>query len=261
MSGHVSNQQHETVLIPSMLTNSARAVLGAFGPQITQIKAHGSTETTNSSVIDELREYGVTLERQTLHRVKIDYKRLPGKDGPANQLTDDVIHRLFTELDAHLDTGDLAVAPDLAVTSLSVQVSDKQLQEVTPAQTDEFDLYFVADPAEEAVREQTELCNRERGLYRELGFNRTNLNLRRVVETATKHHEQGDGRYMSWQGPDDIRPRSPERLAVRINRRILPNDYRMLKPYSVTDDHVLEIREDELTTGDDGNQSSTQGDV
>ncbi|WP_128226478.1 hypothetical protein [Halobacteriaceae bacterium SHR40] len=81
-------------------------------------------------------------------------------------------------------------------------------------------------------------------------FNITNLNLRSVVETATKYQEQTDGQYLSWGGPEDIRPRAPAQLAIRINQRILPDAYGMIKPYEVTDDQVLEIREGEIESGD-----------
>jgi hypothetical protein len=145
-----------------------------------------------------------------------------------------------------LDTDEISVEPDLSVTSMTVRVTDDRLAEVTPAQTSEFDLQFVADPAEEAVREATRRRNSERGLYTDLGFNVKNLNLRSVVETATLYTEQSDGRYMSWQGPEDIRPKLSEQLVIRINQHILPEEYGTLKPYQVTDDQVLDIANDDF---------------
>ena len=233
-----------TVQIPSLLTNSARAVLGAFGTDIIQLSAQGSVETTNRTNLNHLLQYGVLREQQTHHRITLNYEALPGKDGLANPLTPEVQEDIFNELDAILSQDSLTVDPDLAVTSLTIRITDERLQEVTPAQTPEFDLRFVADPAEDAVREQTKRVNVKRGLYGQLGFNITNLNLRSVTETAAKHHQQSDGRYMSWGGPRDVRPRSPQRLAVRINSHVLPDAYGMLKPYLVIDDHVLELQED-----------------
>ena len=235
-----------TLQIPSLLTNSLRAILDAFGTDLIQISAKGSVETTNRTDLDDLLQYGVTREQRTHHRICMDYEALPGQDGLANPLTEDVQARIFEELDAILSQESLSVDPDLAVTSFTVRITDERLQEVTPAQTPEFDLRFVADPAEDAVRERTKRCNVDRGLYGELGFNIRNLNLRSVTETAAKHHQQSDGRYMSWGGPTDVRPRSPSRLAVRINNHVLPDKYGMLKPYYVADDHVLELHEDEI---------------
>jgi hypothetical protein len=51
---------------------------------------------------------------------------------------------------------------------------------------------------------------------------------------------------MSWQGPEDIRPRSPKRLAVRVNKHILPDRYGTLKEYGVADEHILELLEDSV---------------
>jgi len=243
-----------TVKIPSLKTNSARAILEAFGTDLIQISAKGSVETTNRTDLDDLLQYGVSREQRTHHRINLDYEALPGEDGLANPLTSDVQETIFEELDAILSQESLTVDPDLAVTSFTVRITDERLQEVTPAQTPEFDLRFVADPAEDAVREQTKRLNVDRGLYGELGFNITNLNLRSVTETAAKHHQQSDGRYMSWGGPTDVRPRSPDRLAVRINKHVLPDDYGMLKPYLVANDHVLELQEDAVT--DDETETS-----
>lgn len=239
-----------TTLIPSILTNSFRAVLDAFGAEIIHLRAHGSVETTNATVVDELRQYAVTREQQTQHRLLIDYEQLRGSDGPANPLTPGACDEILTEVETVLDADTLTVEPDLAVTSLTIRTRNEALQEITPAQSPDFDLTFVADPAEAPVRERTKRTNATRGLYSELGFNVTNLNLRSVVETETKYHQQSDGRYFSWGGPEDIRPRSPKRLAIRINEQILPEEYGMLKPYRVTDDRVLEIPEDELDEGD-----------
>ena len=83
-----------------------------------------------------------------------------------------------------------------------------------------------------------------------MGFKVRNLNLRSVIETETKYHEQGDGKYLSWGGPTDIRPRAPERLAVRINDHILPDDVGMLKPYVVTDNQIIELSDDIGDVGD-----------
>ncbi len=238
------------IQIPSLLTNSARAIIETFGEDIVQIRAHGSVETSNQAMIESLQGYGVSREQRTHQRIALDYERLAGSDGPSNPLTEDAQEDIFEELDALLSTESTDADPDLAVTSFTARITSEELKEVTPAQTAEFDLRFVADPAEEAVREPTKRLNIDRQLYSELGFKITNLNLRAVTETATIHHEQSDGRYLSWGGPTDIRPRSPDRLAVRINQHVLPNVYGMLKPYYVADDHVLELEEEAATEVD-----------
>ncbi len=246
-SGTTDATHRDADLIPSLLTNSLRVVLKTFGEDIHQITAHGSTATTNHTTTEELRDYGVRVERRNSHAVKLDYEQLTTRDGePMNSLSEDVIHQLFSELDVHLGHEDLSVAPDLTVTSVTLRISDDRLAEVTPAQTAEFDLRFEADPAEEAVLEQTERVNHGRGLYNELGFDRMNLNLYSVVETATKYQTQSTGRYLHWHGPDDPRPRAPELLTARVNQHVLPDKYGMLKPYSVVDDRVLEIDENQL---------------
>lgn len=252
-----------TALIPSILSNSFRAVLDAFGEEIIHLQAHGSVETTNTTAVDELRQYAVTQEQQTQHRLLIDYEQLRGSDGPANPLTSDACDDILAEVERVLDAETLTVEPDLAVTSVTIRTRNEALREITPAQSTEFDLTFIADPAEPQVRERTKRVNASRGLYSELGFNVTNLNLRSVVETETKYHQQSNGRYLSWGGPDDIRPRSPKRLAIRTNEQILPEEYGMLKPYQVIDDRVLEIPEDEIdgATAQHSTDGSTGGDA
>jgi hypothetical protein len=224
-----------------------RALVEYFGADITDLSAHGSVTTTNQTIVEDLREYGVTREQETNHRIDIDYTQLQDDDGePTNPLDAEARREIDDHIQAVLDSDSRTVDPDLSVTSFTIRVTDESLQEVTPAQTPEFDLRFVADPAEPAVRPQTKRHNADRGLYSELGFNVHNLNLRSVVETAVKYSEQSDGRYLSWQGPEDIRPQVPQRLAVRINDHILPDEYGMLKPYRVADDQVLEVDQEEL---------------
>lgn len=235
-----------TVGIPSLLTNSCRAVMETFGGEIIQLKAHGSVATTNQTIVDELAQYGLIREQQTNHRLMIDYTQLQNTDGSgvSNPLDEQAQQSILDQVDAILGLDSKTVEPDLAVTSVTIRITDERLAAVTPAQTAEFDLTFVADAAEEPIRETTQRLNKDRGLYTELGFNIQNLNLRSVIETETKYTQQSDGLYMSWRGPEDIRPRSPDRLAVRINNHVLPDTYGTLKQYRVVDDSVLELAED-----------------
>lgn len=245
-STEIPNGYTQTAQIPSLLTSSLRAVFDDFGENIVSITANGSVETTNGTIAEQLRKYGVTREQRTHHGLELDYQQLSSDGDPVNPLTSKARERIIDEVDTVLDSDEITVKPDLTVTSMTLRVTDERLEEVTPAQTPEFDLTFVADPAEPPVRERTKRQNADRGLYRELGFNITNLNLRSVVETATKYQEQTDGQYLSWGGPEDIRPKTPAQLAIRINQHILPDAYGMIKPYEVTDDQILEIREGEL---------------
>lgn len=240
----IDTQAGKTIRIPSVLTNSFQTVVTEFGDDITMVKAMGSIETANRSVPDEFREYGLAREQRSTHRMTLDYELLPGEDGPVNPLDETAREELSDEINAVLKTDESTVEPDLAVTSLAIRVEAPELREVTPAQSDEFDLYFVADRAEPPVKDATRRLNAERGLYDELGFEVRNLNLRTVIETETKYHEQSDGRYLSWGGPEDIRPRAPERLAIRVNEHVLPDRLGVLKPYYVTDDRVLQVPED-----------------
>ncbi|MFC6722064.1 hypothetical protein [Halobacteriaceae bacterium SHR40] len=230
-----------TVQIPSLLTNSLRAVLDAFGEDIIRLQASGSIETTNGTLLDDLREYGVAWEQQDQQRVTIDYEQLPGADGPVNPLTADAQTDLLEEIETRLAPQDTSVEPDIAVTEFTIRITDDRLQAVTPAHTPEFDLRFVSDPAEPPIRDVTKRYNADRDLYSQLGFEVRNLNLRTVIETETKFHEQADGTCLSWGGPDQIWARVPERLAVRINDHVLPDAYGVLKPYVVTDERVLEL--------------------
>lgn len=239
--------------IPSLLTNSLRAVLDAFGDKIIQLRAQGSIESTNNTLLENLRDYGLSWQQSDTQRLVLDYEQLPGKEpkSPVNPLAKDAREDLLAEVEARLGPSTAGVDSDLAVTSLTIRVTDDRLEAVTPANTDEFDICLVSDPAEQAIRDVTRRRNVGRGLYDELGFEVRNLNVRSVIETAAKHHQQSDGKYLSWGGPGDIRPRSPERLAVRINDHILPDDNGVLKPYTVTADDTLELADDALDEVDD----------
>lgn len=248
---------HRTTAIPALKTNSARAILDAFGESIIQLSASSSVITTNQMLVEDLREYGVLREQETKQELDVDYTQLQTTDGPDpdNPWDDAAIDALDEHLSAILDTAVQSVEPDLAVQSFTIRVTDEALQAVTPARTAEFDLYFEAAPAEEGIREQTRRANAGRGLYTELGFNVTNLNLHSVIETATKYTEQSDGKYLSWNGPaQDTRPRANPQLSVRINDRVLPEQYGTLKQYYIVDDEVLEL----AGAGSDAGESDGQ---
>jgi hypothetical protein len=243
-----------TTPIPALTTNSARAILDAFGDSVIQLTATSSVVTTNQTLVEDLREYGVLREQETKQQLDIDYTQLQTSDSPDpdNPWDEAAITSLFEHVEAILDAESQSVTPDLAVQSFTIRVTDEELKAVTPARTAEFDLYFEAAPAEERIRERTRRANADRGLYTELGFNVTNLNLHSVIETATKYTEQSDGRYLSWNGPaNDTRPRTTPRLARKVNKRVLPDQYGTLKRYQVVDDEVLEL----AGSNDDDNET------
>jgi len=248
-------QTPEIIPIPSLLTNSYRAIVKEFGDSIISLTASGSTTTPNRSRIDELRQYGIIQEQETNHRIEIDYTALStGTDGEVNNPLDSDARATIDEyLTTTLDRDKINVQPDLSVNQVTIRVTCEPLQEITAAQSPEFDLCFVADQAEDAVREETQRLNRDRGLYSELGFNVKNLNIRSVVETATEFSEQSNWQCLSWEGPDDIQPRTDKRLSVRINEHILPDEYGMLKPYSVENDQILDVVPEEFAQLDDEN--------
>jgi hypothetical protein len=253
-------EAQRTVQIPSLLTNSLRAVLEAFGENIVKLRASGSIETTNGTRLEALRDYGVSWEQTDKQAMTIDYEQLPGADGPANPLDETARQSLLDEVQTRVDPPEPGVDGDLAVTQMTVRVNHDRLQEVTPAQSPEFDLRFVSDPVEPPAREPTKRRNLDRRLYDALGFKCHNLNLRSVVETETKYHQQSDGKYLSWGGPSDIRPRSPERLAIRISDDILPGEYGTLKPYRVTDNQVIELAESDFDTEGNSTDKTRGGD-
>jgi len=254
---------NRTISIPSLKTNSARAILDAFGDSIIQLNASSSVVTTNEALVEELREYGAIREQQTKQKLDIDYTQLQDSNSsePDNPWDEAAIETLYENLNAILDAEAQSVKPDLAVQSVTIRVTDEALQAVTPARTAEFDLYFEASPAEEPIREQTRRANAGRGLYSELGFNVTNLNLHSVIETATKYTEQSDGEYYSWQGPEqDVRPNVNPQLSVRINDRVLPDQYGMLKPYQIVTDEMMEVPEDALEETETTDESAAKED-
>lgn len=236
------------IQIPSLLTNSMRVILDAFGEDIIQLHAHGSIETVNDTLLDELREYNLVWEQSDRQRMVIDYEQLPGgdKESPINPLDKDARRKILSEVEGRLGPTNSGADQDLAVTSFTIRITSDRIKAITPAQTPEFDLTFTSDPVDEDIREVTQTLNASRGLYDDLGFKIRNHNLRKVVETATKYHQQVDGKYMSWGGPGDTRGRSPERLAVRINHDVLPDEYGFLKKYRVTEDSTLELIEDNV---------------
>ena len=58
-AAETAESAQRTTMIPALTTNSARAILDAFSDSIIQLKASSSVVTTNQTLVEELREYGV----------------------------------------------------------------------------------------------------------------------------------------------------------------------------------------------------------
>lgn len=232
--------------IPALLTNSAREILNIFGEDIIQLHAYGSVEAANGVVMDELREYGAVWEQRDQQVMTIDYRRLPGDDreSPVNPLTEDAREQLLDEVETRLGPTSSDVEQDLAVRSVTIRVESEHLAAATPAQYPEFDLQFVSDPVKPDLHEVTKELNRDKSLYRELGFKVRNLNLHEAVETATKFHQQEGGKYIAWNGPGQFRPNTNDLLAVRIHDEVLPEDFGFLKQYRVAENNTLELTDE-----------------
>ena len=232
----------KVVSVPAILTNSLRTIFEEFGDDIILVSAHGSVTTPpTQALVEGFDNYDFTRKQETLHRLELNYRQEEDIN-PVNPLDDQTQQGLLDEVSATLTSDDRSVEPDLAVTDLMIRVQSDELEEITGAQSNEFDIRFRADPAEEAIRDQTRFVNRGKGLYDELGFNLMNLNLRSVVETEIKYSGQADSQLFYWGGPQgDVPPRITKQFAIRINEHILPDDVGTLKRYEAVDEQTLEL--------------------
>jgi hypothetical protein len=229
--------------IPSMLTNSAVEILETFTTDIMEIKAESCIDETNPESL--MREYG--LQRKQTHRqsVKLDYEAITDNTTGAvqNPLTEAAVDNIVHEIGLRLDDMTVDAQPDLAVRKLVLDVELPELERKTRALSDEFELTFVSDPAEDRGEPRdpaalTRMKNRDRRLYSDLSFDVQNLNLRSVLETTAKYTEQADPKIMGWGGPDDERPNTEPAVADAV-RSILPDEYETVKDYGVTETDEL----------------------
>jgi hypothetical protein len=245
MSSEPSHSQaapiHEFV-IPSMLTNAASEVFEHFGASIIELEARASSDTEN--VEELLRDYGLLwrqLQRQT---IELDYTEQRDVDGePHNPLGEAAISDIRQELNRRLGDADSDTEPDMAVSKLVIRADIPRLRETTRAQSDEFELTFIADPVlGDDAREATAEANLGTNLYRDLGFEYRNLNLRSVVETRAKYADQpGDAKLMGWGGPEDTRGHCPHDVAQVVHREVLPSEYARLKFFRVDEANRVEL--------------------
>lgn len=226
--------------IPSLLTNSLRAIFDLFGENIIDARARGSVHTDNPTKIDHLSEYGVTHDLQENQVIEVDYTLIDPED-PYNPLKVSAQDDILSEVDARLN--DLATdhPPDLAITRFVTTVESDEMMNACEARTSQFDLQFISEPAIDPYRGRTQELNRERGLYRDLGFEVRNLNLHAIYETQQRYADgPGDGKVMSWGVLKDTRARAPDPLVRQVYNEILPNDIGALKLYTITDEETVE---------------------
>lgn len=233
--------------IPSMLTNSALEMLAHFGDQIIELEAEVSIDNWNRT--EALRDFGLTRKQLQRQKMTIDYHEIRDDDGVAeNPLTEDAIEDIKEKLGYYINDFEKDTEPDMAVSKLEVIVESDQIESVSRATSNEFELTFVSDPAGGA-RDLTEDLNYDKGLYDEFGFEYRNLNLRSVVETRAKYAEQSDGKLMGWGGPTDVRPRCTKQVAQAVYD-LLPTEFRAIKWYTVGEDDVIDLQSVQSDGGD-----------
>lgn len=227
--------------IPSLLTNSLRAVFEAFGDDIINLKARGGVHTEDKTDIDHLSEYGVTYNETEDKIIEVDYELIDPED-PYNPLDSEAKEAILSEADARLEHLATDHPADLAVSRLVITVESEELMGACEARTPQFDLKFVSERAKDPYRGRTQNLNRDRGLYEDLGFEVRNLNLHAIYETQQRYSsDPGDGKVMSWNGVDeDTRPRAPDPLVIEVYDNILPDEIGELKLYQITDEEVVE---------------------
>jgi len=233
--------------IPSMLTNSTLEMLDHFADQIIELEAEVSIDNWNRT--EALRDFGLTRKQLQRQKMTIDYHEIRDDDGVAeNPLTDDAIADIEEKLNYYIADFDKPLEPDMAVSKLQVVVESDEIEAVSRATSNEFELTFISDAAGEA-RDLTEDLNYDKGLYDEYGFEYRNLNLRSVVETRAKYTEQSDGKLMGWGGPSDVRPRCTKQLAQAVYD-LLPTKFRAIKWYTVGEDDVIDLQSVQADGGD-----------
>jgi hypothetical protein len=228
--------------IPSILTNSAVEVLEMFTTDIIEIKAASCVDETNPDGL--IPDYG--LHRKQTHRqtVELDYTAIRDDTGEIeNPLTEAAVDNIVHEIGLRLDDMTVDAQPDLAVKKLVINVSLPELERRTNALSDEFELTFVSDPAEDNGEPndpaaKTRMKNRDRRLYSDLSFDVQNLNLHSVYETRAKYTEQVNAKIMGWGGPQDKQPRTHPAVA-EVVRTVIPDKFEYLKEFGVTETNEL----------------------
>jgi hypothetical protein len=231
----------QSVHIPVMLTNSAMEILEFYAEDIIEIRATGTSRTTNR---DELiRDINLNRSIATEKEVTLDYTRITNRSGEVeNPLSQDVIDHIRRKLRTKLYASSVDAQPDLSVEYLKVDATIPRLKEKTRARTDEFELTFVSESVQtEGYERATNLANMGKGLYTELMFNYKNLSLRRVEEVSAKYSQQSNPQIMSWNGVKDTRPQGFKRTASEaISDTALPDSFGELKRYEVGEEEQMQ---------------------
>jgi hypothetical protein len=229
--------------IPSILTNSAIEMLQTFTTDIVEIKAESAIDETNPDSL--MPEYG--LRRKQTHRqsVTLAYKAITDNTTGEveNPMTEAAVDDIVREIGIRLDDMTVDAQPDLAVRKLVVEATLPELERQTRALSDEFELTFISDRAEDRGETndpaaKTRMKNRDRRLYSDLSFDVQNLNLRSVVETRAKYTEQANGKIMGWGGPNDDRPDTDPAVTPAV-RSVIPDEYEWVKEYGITESNEL----------------------
>ncbi|WP_128226479.1 hypothetical protein [Halobacteriaceae bacterium SHR40] len=88
-------------------------------------------ETTNGTIAEEPRKYGVTREQRTHHGLELEFQQLTKNGEPSNPVTSDAPEQIIDEIETVLDSEKISVEPDLTVTSMTLRVTEERLEEVT----------------------------------------------------------------------------------------------------------------------------------
>lgn len=237
--------------VPAILTTSGRFVLNHYGEQIVRLSAGGSVEGRNTTVLDN--DYGLMVDQPGKTELTLNYEQRRDKGGTIlNPLTESKIAEITDAIDDMLgpveDRIGRTYEPDLAVQSVTLEVTNGSLQEVTDTTTNVFELRFCSDPADDGIRNRTKFLNEERGLYKQ-GHNVRNLNLHRLFETTNKFVDERSNPIFAWDGITDIHPKSTSGIAATVLRDHIPDDYGILKQYGVEQENELVLLNDDAEIG------------
>lgn len=237
----------EEMLIPVILTTSAKQILRHFNESIVGLEAWGSSMASNKIVLDE--KYGILMNNPGATEMQIRYERKVDSHGDViNPLTKDTVADICEEIDSRLppyeDRNEGKVYdPDLTVDTLVINVDDEELQEKANAGTSNFDLVFKSEPVyNESRRDDTRKANEDIPLYKFHGFKIRTLNLHVMMEVAERYGEtRNPVTVIEWNGLRDTQPKAPKRVAQRIEEKYLPDKCKELNFIKVRDNRFVEL--------------------
>lgn len=221
---------------------------------IVEFKAKGGNFREIRSDLN--KDYGIKYYSGSDTRITIDYKQKRKPSGAIkNPLKTKEVKEIITYLDEYLEPHSVKIKgkkinkiipSDIPIENITFEITSDFIQEITDSESNIFDVVFISEMGESS--DFKEFIEKTMADQLRLGFKKTTLNLKQVIDTiyrseGLKKNELKSKSVFFWEGysEQDIFPKFNDDIVGHIYSFYLPMNFRREKQFYIWDKTRIEL--------------------